>query len=154
MKLQLIKFKCAKCDGEFKAPEIVFDSYGEFLLRSVGNAEEAYLDAFQDKTYEEVDRLLKANPRMIGKKSNLLADILRKNYGAIACDPDSAGNPFQIGIFPKCPFCNSQEMEYWEETEPPQFVEKVVPVVTHTRWSALSDAEKRVKVDEVLSSIA
>ena len=50
MKLQLIKFKCAKCEVQFKSPNIWQDSYGEFLLRSVGNAEEAYLDAIEDET--------------------------------------------------------------------------------------------------------
>lgn len=150
MKLQLVKFKCAKCKNQFKAPVIGFDSYGEFLLRSIGNAEEAYLDAIEDQTYQEVDTLLKANTRMAGREPNVLADMLRKTYGAIACDPDSAGNPFQIGAFPKCPFCDSQEMEYWEATEPPEFVERTLQPVTHIGWSLLSDAEKKAKVDEVL----
>ncbi len=153
MKLQLVKFKCAKCAEIFKAPEIAFDSYGEFLLRSVVDAEEAYVNAIEDETYQEVNSMLKANARMAGKKPNTLAEMLRKTYGAIACDPDSAGQPFQIGRFPKCPSCDSQEMEYWEATEPPEFVEKEVRSVTHANWGLLSHAEKETKVDEVLSSM-
>lgn len=153
MKLQLVKFKCAKCAGIFKSPEVAFNSYGEFLLRSVVDAEEAYVNAIEDETYQEVNIILKSNARMAGKEPNVLAEILRKTYGAIACDPDSVGQPFQIGRFPKCPSCDSQEMEYWEATEPPEFVEKAVRSVPHTKWGLLSHADKEAKVDEVLSSM-
>lgn len=153
MKLQLVKLKCAKFSEIFIAPEIVSGSYGEFLLRSVVDSEEACLNAIKDESYQEVNSLLKANARVIGKKPNKLAEILHKTYGAIACDPDSAGHPFQIGRFPKCPSCDSQEMEYWEATEPPEFVEKAVRSVTHAKWGLLSRAQKEAKVDEVLSSM-
>ncbi|MBZ9610920.1 hypothetical protein [Rheinheimera maricola] len=152
MKLQLFKFKCGQCGCQFKAPQIGSDSYGEFILRSVGNADEAYLDAMEDNTYQEVNSLLKSNLKMISKKPNELASILRKAYGVIACDLDKAGKPFFIGCFPKCPSCNMQEVEYWEATEPPEFIEKTICPVTHVAWSSLSDLEKQEKVDSVISS--
>ena len=152
MKLQLTIFKCAKCANIFKAPDIAHGAYGEFLLRSVDD-ELAYLDAIADETYQEVNLMVKANLRMIGKTPNVVADILRKTYGAIACDSDSSGQPYQIGRFPKCPGCNSNEMEFWEPTEPPEFIEEPVRPVTHTRWSLLSRLEREERVDHVLSCI-
>jgi hypothetical protein len=131
----------------------MYDSYGEFLLRSVGGAEVAYLDALEDSTYQEVNWLIKQNVRTLGENANVLADILRKTYGAIAVDLDIEGNSFQIAGFPKCPFCNSQDIESWEATDPPEFVEKAVQPVTHAHWNSLSNAEKEAKVDEVLSSM-
>jgi hypothetical protein len=153
MILQLVKFKCENCKVEFKAPQIKTGAYAEFLLRSQGLASVAYLDAMEDKTYDEVDKLLKCNSRLTGKSANILAGILRKSYGAIACDPDASGNIYQIGASPVCPSCKSQIMEYWEVIEPPEFVESIIPSVTHKAWSLLNDDEKTEKVDQVLSDL-
>lgn len=153
MKMQMIKFQCAKCGSQFKAPDLGFDSYGEFLLRSVGNADEAYLDAMEDGTYQEVSELLKSHTRLLGIKPNAFAAVLRRTYGLIACDPDQAGGPFQIGLFPRCPSCDSQEMASWEATDPPEFIEKALPPVTHLTWADLSHAEKVSRVDNVLSQL-
>jgi hypothetical protein len=153
MKMQMVKFNCLKCGCQFKAPELGFDSYGEFLLRSAGSASEAYLDAMQDSTYQEVNGLLKSHARLRELKPNALAAVLRKSYGLIACDLDQTGNAFQIGMFPKCPSCGSQEMASWEATDPPEFVEKEISPVTHVAWSSLSDAEKAAKVDLALTQM-
>lgn len=153
MKMQLIKFKCARCGKQFKAPDLGFNSYGEFLLRSIGNADEAYLNAMENSAYQEVNALLKVNSKVSGKKPGELADILRKWFGLIACDPDRAGQPFQIGAFPKCISCGSQEMDYWEATDPAEFVERNVCLVTHVSWAALSDDEKKARIDSVLSQL-
>jgi hypothetical protein len=150
MKLQLVKYRCANCGGEFKDPVIGFYSYGEFLLRSSGG-DTVYLDAIGDQAYQEVDGLMKASAKVLGKTSNELVCILRRIYGAVACDPDRMGDFFEIGKFPQCPFCNRQEMEYWEATEPPEFVEKNIPPVTHVGWNILSHVEKQARVEQVLS---
>jgi len=153
MKMQLIKFKCGKCGSQFKAPDLGFNSYGEFLLRSIGNADEAYLNAMEDRAYQEVNALLKVSSKVSGKRPNEIAEILRKWFGLIACDPDRAGRPFQIGAFPKCTSCGSQEMDYWEATDPAEFVEKSLRPITHASWAALSDDEKEARVDSVLSQL-
>lgn len=153
MKLQLVKYLCGDCKFEFKAPQIKTGAYAEFLLRSQSMESLAYLDAMEDKTYDEVDALIKSNPRLTGKSANVLAGILRKSYGAIACDPDSEGNVFQIGALPVCPSCGSQSMEYWEVIEPPEFIDRVTPSVSHTLWQSLNNNEKAQKVDLVLSNL-
>ncbi|MCY1279422.1 hypothetical protein D9M69_383140 [compost metagenome] len=153
MKMQLIKFKCAKCGSQFKAPDLSFYSYGEFLLRSIGNADEVYLNAMEDRVYQEVNALLKVNPRVSERKPNALAEVLRKAFGMIACDPDYAGQPFQIGAFPKCTSCGAQEMDCWEATEPAEFVERNLPLATHVAWAALSDADKEERADSVLAQL-
>ena len=153
MKMLMLKFNCLKCGNHFNAHELGVDSYGVFILRSAGTASEAYLDAMQDSTYQEVNGLLKLHARWRELKPNELADVLRKSYGLIACDPDQAGQPFQIGMFPKCPSCGSQEMASWEATDPPVFIEMEISPVTHMSWSSLSDAEKTTKVAQALKQL-
>lgn len=150
MKVQLFDFKCANCANQFKAPALGAPLYGEFLMRSIGNAENAYLNAFEDKTYDEVSTLLDENFRLTEKSQKIRAKILQQTYGLIACDPDSMGQPFQIGMSPKCPLCGSQEMESWEATEPPEFIEKELRSVSHTAWTSLSEPEKKALIEDVL----
>jgi hypothetical protein len=151
MKLQLVGYRCANCAAEFKAPEIGFYSYGEFLLRSSAG-EVSYLDALRDETYMEVAELLKESAKVINKTPNALADMVRKTYGAIACDPDEMGNFFEIGKDPGCRVCGCQEMAYWEVTDPPEFVDENVPPVTHVGWNMLSHADKKQRIAQVLLS--
>jgi predicted nucleic-acid-binding Zn-ribbon protein len=153
MKMQMLKFNCLKCGNHFNAYELGVDSYGVFILRSAGTASEAYMDALQDSTYQEVNGLLKLHARLRELKPNELAAVLRKSYGLIACDPDQAGQPFQIGMFPKCPSCGSQEMASWEATDPPVFIEMEISPVTHTVWFSLSEAEKVFKVNQGLEQL-
>ncbi|MGX9720031.1 hypothetical protein [Stenotrophomonas acidaminiphila] len=141
MKLELVKYKCAKCANAFEAPEIGSDSYGEFLLRSPSGVV-VYLDALQDKTYEEVDQLLAANERTGGLSAFERAQVLRHVYGEIACDKDANGNSFTLGAHPACPFCGSQEMVSWEFKEPPELMDVHLDFVTHRRWDSLSEGEK------------
>lgn len=151
MKLHLFNYHCANCNCVFKVPKLVGQAYGEFLLRSVDGSDEAYLNALNDHTYDEVHQLLKSNVEMAQKSANALADILRKIYGAVACDPDSAGGAYQLAGSPKCPACGSREMASWEATEPPEYVDKEVSPVAHTNWNQLSSEEKAHKVDAELS---
>ena len=151
MILHLLNYHCANCHCVFKVPELAGQAYGEFLLRSIDGADEAYLNALNDLTYDEVHQLLKSNVKVAHKSANALADILRKIYGAVACDPDGAGGAYQLAGSPKCPSCGSQEIASWEATEPPEYIEKEVSPVTHNNWNQLSNEEKTHKVDAMLS---
>lgn len=151
MILHLFNYHCENCNCVFKVPKLAGQAYGEFLLRSVDGSDEAYLNALNDPTYDEVHQLLKFNVKMAHKSANALADIIRKIYGAVACDPDGAGDIYQLAGSPKCPSCGSQEIALWQATEPPEYIEKEVKPVTHTIWNQLSSEEKALKVDTVLS---
>lgn len=153
MNLQLINVTCASCSGIFQVPALLSGAYGEFLLRSAGSFEVAYLNALEDATYDEVYELIKQNPRMHGKGENLIADVLRHIYGVIACDPDSAGHCFGIGLVPPCPFCQGTRVAHWEATEPPVFVDLPVNPVTHIYWDSLSKAQKIDKIEGKLASL-
>lgn len=150
MKLQLYRFKCAQCEADFKSPKAIVGSYGEFILRGAGTGEIAYLNAFEDETYNQVDRILKANKRVSGKSVNILADALRNSYGDIACDPDAMGKPFKISAPPRCPCCGGQNIASWEEIDPPEFLDESVRPVSHLAWNALSEGMKARRVDEIL----
>lgn len=151
MKLHLFNYHCAQCNYVFKVPKLAAQAYGEFLLRSVEGSDEVYLNALNDPTYDEVYLLVKCNVKMAHKSANALADILRKIYGAVACDPGSSGGAYQLAGLPTCPSCGSREIASWEATEPPEYVEKEVAPVAHSNWDQLSNEEKVHKVDVELS---
>lgn len=150
MKLQIYRFKCGQCGVEFKSPKTIVGGYGEFMLRSVGAGEIAYLNALEDKTYDEVEGLLRTNSRIAGKGDNAYADILQNTYGDIACDVDQTGESFRIGALPKCPQCGVENILSWEEIVPPEFVDKRLSPVTHSEWDGLSYKEKEGVVDQAL----
>ncbi|WUR11026.1 hypothetical protein E7V67_014990 [[Empedobacter] haloabium] len=153
MNLQLIKLTCASCLGVFEAPDLLSGAYGEFLLRSEGTLEVAYLNALEDAAYGEVYDLIKQNPRMHGMREHFIADVLRQIYAVVACDPDSAGYSFGIGQFPRCPFCSAGNVAHWEEIDPPIFIDLPADPVTHTCWDDLSKDQKIAKIDNELWAI-
>ena len=150
MILQLAKFKCKNCKTEFKANILKFEGYGEFSLRTPHANNIAYLNALEDKTYDEVDVLLKDNIYPKGKSANELANVLQNTYGEIACDPDVNGYYYQIGGSPSCTTCNRPCLDQWELIEPPVFVYKEIQSVTHNYWNSLSSQEKLVRVYDTL----
>ncbi|WP_061539176.1 hypothetical protein [Collimonas fungivorans] len=150
MKLELIKYTCARCATSFDAPALGEDAYGEFLLRSK-NGEMAYLNAFMDLTYKEVDNLLSSHPKASVLQPLERAKILRRIYGGLACDLDSEMSPFEIDALPLCPSCGSQQMASWEFKNPPEILDVPVSAVTHNCWSMLSDSEKLKLLDARLA---
>lgn len=143
-KLQLVKYRCANCDVEFKAPALPPGAYGEFLLRSERRGALAYVEATSDPVYEEVDRIVKAHPRLLQKNPTAAASILWAVFG-IACDPDVDGSSFVVNRMPTCPVCNVDRPSYWEFTEPPEIVDVNVVPVTHARWERLT-ADERLRL--------
>lgn len=152
MHLQLLNFKCGQCTRSFSAPVMPAGTHGEFVLRSTGSLEEVYLDARRDQTYDEVEILINRNPVMLDKDEWYRAHVLQKAYGEIACDPDSTGSPFSIGKLPNCPHCGSANAHSWRFVDPPQFLDKALPPVTHHEWAGLSPQRKQARVDAVLAS--
>lgn len=142
MKYQYFIYKCENCESVFKAIEIPPSiNYGLFIMRSLKTGEEVLLKALEDPVYKEVDEILKKESgiRKLGDRKR--ADVLQRIF-KIACDNDSEGNLFHIAANPKCPNCDSTKMEYWEETDPPEIVEKEIPTVTHNHWNSLTHKEK------------
>ncbi|MCY0915658.1 hypothetical protein [Massilia antarctica] len=151
MKLELMQYTCGTGAHEFLAPEIPGGSYGDFLLRSEASEEMRFLNGIEDATYNEVDALMRENERVQSLPANQPTEVLWKIYGATACDPDSTGSPFIIGLMPKCPVCGGREMASWDYTYPSRFVDADVPVVSHRAWNALSPEQKRLRVEEQLA---
>jgi len=146
MKYHLYKYTCKSCKCEFKAPELGFDSYGEFLLRS-SSGETVYMNAMSDAVYQEVDELLKRQPVNQGVSAVKLADILRSVFG-VACDDDYQGQRFSITAKPKCPACGCVESSYWVATEPPEYTNIDFPNVTHNEWLKLTESQKQKLISD------
>lgn len=153
MKLSLFDVVCAGCELTFKAPDIAPNAYGEFLLRSDGAGEARYLNALQDRTYVEVEALLRAEARVVALAPVRRAKLLQDVFGPVACDPDASGAPLRIGVNAGCPACGSQQRRSWDASSPLEFVEVDVPVVSHEEWSRLSVAQKSARVREATANI-
>ncbi|MHB8386565.1 hypothetical protein [Metallibacterium sp.] len=151
MRLQIFEYQCEASGHSFRAPELPIDVYGEFLLRNETDAAMVYLNAIADPTYKEVDMLLQRHPSLAGVPPNRRADILRRIYGAVACDLDSEGRPFRIGQHPKCPVCSSANVRSWQEVQPVEFVDLDIPAATHSIWTALTEDQKADRVNSALS---
>ena len=151
MRLQIFEYQCEPSGHVFRAPELPADSYGEFLLRNETGTAMAYVNAIADPTYKEVDLLLQRHPSLDGAPPNRRADILRRIYGTVACDPDAEGRPFCIGQHPQCPVCSSPKMKSWQEVQPVEFVDLDVPAATHLLWSTLTEDQKAGRVNSALS---
>lgn len=147
MKLYLVKYTCHKCETEFKSPHLIENSYGQFLLRTDTPGSLACLDAMSDKTYDEVDSIIKKLVPSYDIK------VLYKVYGNVACDPDSHGKNYEIGKKPSCPSCHEKEVPDWEGTYPEEYIEMDVKNVTHNEWKDKSHDEKIQLVADFLSKI-
>lgn len=149
MKLQLFEY-CCESGHLFRAPELPGGSYGEFLLRDQHGMSTAYLNAFDDATYQEVDSLLESHPALAGVSATKRADILRSIYGSVACDRTVDGGVLRIGQHPRCPVCSTVIMRSWDAVRPAEYVDIDVPKVTHSRWSSLDRGQKLDSVAEAL----
>jgi hypothetical protein len=147
MKLQKFTYRC-ELGHEFYAPESPESAYGEFLLRDPSGTRLAYLNALEDPTYQEVDAILARLPTLTTMPAVKRANILRRIYGAAACDPPPDGGDFQIGRLPRCPVCHSA-VRSWIESEPIEFLDVAVPPVTHAVWESLSTEQKVARVEEL-----
>jgi len=155
MKLQLVTYVCGNCRSRFRAPELL-GGYGSVLLRSEGRGRETLVDFFDDGgVMAELTRLAKRLPLVSGLTDRRLGELAQYLFGKTV-DPDDDGSRYGIGVPPRCPVCGSNRMDWWEATEPPEFVELEVPSVTHKRWQALSEKEKldelEIAANDFLSS--
>lgn len=149
MKIPLAKYVCEICDAAFEAPMLGESRYGEFLLWS-SSGDVAYLNAFQDKTYQEVADLIAAQSEILKRDSFKAAEVLQNIFGPLACDPDRTGAPFVIGAHPPCKKCKRGRVASWEMIDPPKIVDLDIPSVTHKRWDRLTDREKAAAVSRAV----
>ena len=153
MKLILFEYLCKTCGLIFKAPQINPHAYGEFLLRKKNSPALRYLDATSSAAYSEVAEDLWTNSKTNSFDEVTQSDILQSIFGAVACDPDGDGQPFEIGLLPYCSACNEDSNLSWKITEPIKFVEIDVPPVEFIEWRKLTAQEKKLRIDLHLTKI-
>jgi hypothetical protein len=152
MRLQTFRYHCGACGQWFESPAIGGFAYGEFLLRSE-SGEMRHLNANLDPTFDEVDRLIRNDPRAAKLDKFRRADVLNYVFG-ITCDKDSLGNEFRIGLEARCLRCDERDIIEWESVEPPKYIDLEVPAVTHEAWSTLQETEKQSLISSALTSTA
>ena len=148
MKLQVFRCHCGACGKWFDSSKVSELAYGEFLLRS-DLGELRYLNAIDDPVFEEADRFMKNDPRVETLNTNKRADLLHDIF-CVTCDPDHQGNPFQIGLEPRCLHCHERNVIDWESVEPPTFVEVEVLPVTHEAWSTRHYDQKQAAISAAI----
>lgn len=120
-------------------------AYGEFLLRKKNSPSVRYLDALACRAYSDVAHELENNLETSGLDDVTRSDILQAIFGIVACDLDTDGKPFCIGLLPYCDDCNGRSST-WRISDPIEFVEIDVPPVTFLVWNGLSDQERKIKI--------
>ena len=148
MKLQNYIYQCDACKNKFRAPELLGNPYGEFLLRSLCG-EMRYLNAINSVVFSDagkiVDQLLeKTQITDLGK-----AKVLHEIFG-LACDLASDNTEFKICGNPICPQCHSNDMYSWIDVSHQEIVDIDVPDVTHEHWNKLSYSEKQFQINEAV----
>lgn len=151
MRWHLFTYTCLN-GHRFTAPELPAADYGTLLMRGERTREERVLYALDDPAYAEVDALLADQTAAGGMKPAARAHVLRAVFG-VACDPDSEGGRFRIGLAPCCPICGACDMTGWEATEPPVLVDRDVPGITHDEWNVLSASERVARVASAVQQL-
>ena len=144
------KFTCANCGTEFLAPEVSETSYGEFVMRTHGSNETAYLDATQDRAFMESYELVKQHPQVANQKRMIQAEIQQSVF-TVTCDRAPNGEKFAIGLRPMCPSCSTRNMKSWEPVIPIR--NWPIPIVTHQLWEAKSVEEKNVTIKGAVAAV-
>jgi hypothetical protein len=140
-------FKCACCDADFNAPEVPEDSYGLFVMRTIDADDTALLDAYADKAFLESYELVKRN-KLVGNLDARKRGELQHLVFAEICDLGPHGDPFRIGLLPKCPMCGARSMESWEPVRPTR--PWALPALEHTAWNMKTAIEKRELIDNLI----
>jgi hypothetical protein len=149
MRPLLYKFRCEKCNSTFKSPGVSEEAYGEFMMRSEFTREPAYLNAFDDNVFKEVEALFDEiiKRKTLGKVDDVT--VFQFIFSA-SCDLAGDGSKYRIGVLPTCPNCGAGEMA-WSLTNPIEYFAEDIPPVTHKTWSKLTDKEKRSIIERELN---
>jgi hypothetical protein len=110
-----------------------------------------YVNAISDPVYKEVSQILKAIPANQGKSDIEIAETLDTVFG-VSCDTAQGEREFVLNAPPCCPKCGSQDMSYWEATDPPEYSEQLLDTVTHNKWNCLSSTDKEKLVVQALNT--
>ena len=109
MKIAFFQAKCNKCGALFETPLLSDFSYGEFIARSENGAFVAYLNAFEEISFEEIrflfDKLFKKYDLNLNERSCF-------HFVVGKCSDMIKGKEMRIDIGPICPDCSSNSCGY------------------------------------------
>lgn len=154
MKRLLLKCTCDACGTVVKVPDTFIPNYGELLLRSDGDNNNLRLVTVDDQAWKELDDILVAHFGYSTFSVDKKITVFQKLFGIATCDPDENGAIFEIGRKKRCSNCGAKDISNCKETDPPEYIELSVPIVTHNYWNMLSEKEKIDRVRMLLSTIA
>ena len=143
MKTSIVEFHCSQCGTKFRAAVVSDFAYGIMLCRTPGG-EVRYVDCFEDPVFGEIVRMIDA--LRIEPLDDARASAAQREAFGLSCDPSLNGERFHAGVAPLCPQCGTARGERGQE--PVDFVN--LDAVTHDRWGAMSDAQRRELVREAL----
>ena len=143
MKLHLFYYKCKKCGKEFKMPHLPGDRYGDFLMRNKKN-EILYINEFKDNVFNEVGVFFTKIMNIFLKINEFNESDVFQTIFSVACDggTGSDDNSYCIMRDPTCPYCWQENVGCWGATEPPEYIEQDVKLVTHDHWNTFTEQEK------------
>ena len=151
MNMTIWKYQCDKCSKWFKAVELPGEiCYGIFLARNKKGSMRI-LYALEDPVYQEVSEIIETDEIAHCMDDMEKSDILQAAF-EVACDNDDDGSPFQLNVFPTCPYCGSLKIKHYTSTE--GFIEHDLESLTHEKWNTMTIAQRKevvhVKLKELI----
>lgn len=137
--------KCGKVNDCFYLSDF---SYGEKLIIYDQGRKYAFINFFEDSSYNEfvvlTNEIMAENSKSI--EGSLISDLFEITYDPISnCSIDYRHNKR------KCNYCGSYAFDA-NLVEPEKMVDIEVPIVTHKIWESLNSVQKKEKIKNVLKS--
>lgn len=103
-----------------------------------------YLNAFDDSVFSEVGVIFTKIMEDFKKINKFNESDVFQTIFSVSCDQGTGSdeNSYCIMRKPTCPYCGKENVGCWGSTEPPEYIEQDIKLVTHEHWNTLTEQEK------------
>lgn len=148
MKVRKETIQCSKCR---KANDLFYlsdFSYGEKLIIYDKGRKYAFINLFEDSSYDEFVQLLN---EIMEENNKSVDDALIIDLFQITCDPISNCVVDFRDNKRKCNYCASHTFDA-HLLKPEKIVDIECPIITHKIWESLNEIQRRKKLENTLKS--
>jgi hypothetical protein len=148
MKIAFFEVKCNKCGTLFDTPLLSDFSYGEFIARSENGTSVAYLNAFEEVSFNEISSRFEKLFRKYGidlDKSSCFHFVVGK------CSDRIKGQEMRMDIGPICPDCRSNCCDY---NNLRMVGKRDIEKLSFSSFIGLSDDEKNSLIKEYITQFS
>jgi hypothetical protein len=144
---------CKECGTPFTRVEFGIGDYGTFAYQTQ-SGERAFLFSLEDPVFDEVKDLF--DDVLAGRAGEPLEDHVRHDALlealVLTVDPAASGEEYFESEKAPCPRCGSTSVRVIQAPEDAPYIDVPAESVTHRRWAALSEDEKRSRIRSVIDA--